>query len=269
MTVLDYAYGRALVAHSGAVITSAAILEQMGKLSADRALFDAQEMRGIAALAVRRVREQLRFQNFECSSEELQSVIERDDLDSVLMIAYYEGDKPRIDTIRLKIGLANPAQSFFESVGTGADLATYLLTDLCTADMDYKTASVYAVYVVEIVKRHDPYCGGPTKLGVLHLPQHKSLIERIESPRPLGLAESLAFYYAPPVLLSQSETDEIVQMALDVEQATKEERAGIVRDALQKKSERILEGLMKSLDSDMEGSEGYPAPKEEQKPNEQ
>jgi hypothetical protein len=273
MTVLEYPYGRALLAQSGAAITSSNVAEQMQKLAENRELFDAQEMRGIAALAVKKVREQLRFQNFDCSSEELQSVIERNDLDSALMIAHYEGDKPRLDTIRFKLGVANRAQSFFEAIGTGADLATYLLTDLCTVEMDYRTASVHAVYVIEIVKRHDPYCGGPTKLGVLNLPEYKSPYEQALAPAELegptrGLLQLMTFCYVPPILLSQSETDEIVQMALEVEQATRKQRAEIVRRALRDKSKRRMEELMTSVDGIIGGPKAYPARKAEQKADE-
>jgi hypothetical protein len=240
---LEYPYGRALVAESGASLTSSNVVEQMGKFASDKSLFDRLGMRGIASQAVREIREQLRLQNFECSSEELCGVIGREALDAALMIAHYD-DRPRIDTIRFTIGIANRAQSFFETIGSGADLATYLLTDLCTPEMDYKTASVCAVYVVEIVKRHDPYCGGPTRLSVLHLPSPEAP-PKIQLPGTPNVFDTFRHYYAPPILLDRSETDEIVKMALEVEEATKKQRAETIRDALKQKSKKRLEELMK------------------------
>ncbi len=90
------------------------------------------------------------------------------------MIAHYElvGDSytPRLHTIGLSLGVASRAKDDFHVIGSGSDLAHYLLTDLGVQSANVQLASAFAVYVVEIVKRHDPYCGGPVKLGIVNKP---------------------------------------------------------------------------------------------------
>jgi len=236
MTELEHPYGRALVAESGAEITSAAMVEELVKLAGDKQQFDEHKLSGLAELAVRKVRQRLRAQNFECSSEELQDIIWKQELDSKIMIAHYDGNRPVIDTIGLTAVIPKRAKSFFEAVGTGSDLATYLLTDLCTPKMDCRTASVTAVLVTEIVKRHDRYCGGPVKLGILWLPENP--VNR--TPEGNFVVDAFRQYYRPPILLDRAEIDGIVQMALEVEEVTKQKRAEIIREALRRKSEELM-----------------------------
>lgn len=235
MTEIAYPYGRALVAESGAVLTSAKAVEYLGQMAKDKTLFDERGMAGVAAQAIRKVRNELRYQQFDCSAEELQDFIYREELNCELMIAHDHGG-PCIESISLTIGIANRTKHFFDAVGSGADLAMYLLSDLCLPEMNYSTAAVVAAYVVEAVKRHDPYCGGPVKLGILRLPK---LLPPTHEPSPLP------HYYSPPILLSQSEADELVTMALEVEQATKTKRVEIIREALKKKARRVTNDLLK------------------------
>ena len=242
MSELKYPYGRALIAESGAVVTSTETVDQLSKLAGDRKLFDQHLLSGLAEMAVRKARDKLRFQNFECSSEELQNFIERNELNSELMIAHYENGKPRIDTISLALGISQRAKSFFEAVGSGSDLATYLLGDLCQRDMEEQTASVIAVHVVEIVKRHDPYCGGPTKLGILPYGENEV------SEAMKGIIGDPFRGYFRPILLSRDAIDQIVQVVADVELEMKEKRGEIIRDALRRKSEERLKEIYKILD---------------------
>jgi hypothetical protein len=200
-------------------------------------------MRGLAGMAAREVREKFRTQQFNCSSEEFQEFMRRENLNSGLMIAHYE-DGPKIDTITLALGMANRAKLFFEAVGSGSDLAEYLLTDLCYPDMESSMASVVAVHIVEIAKQHDPYCGGPTKLGILRQPEPTVI-------HPPGWqwtpGDMLGMGYTPPVILSQSETDEIVKMVSAVEIATRQKRSEFIRTALKDRSERFMKEIMQSM----------------------
>jgi hypothetical protein len=132
MTEVSFPHGKGLVAESGATLTSAKITEELTKLAKDRQLSEQYKLPELAEMAVRRVRDKLRSQNFDCSAEELQSFIEGNELESELMIAHQDGQETRIDTISLLMGVAERAHSMFETIGSGADLATYLLTDLTT-----------------------------------------------------------------------------------------------------------------------------------------
>lgn len=133
ITDLEYPQGHAIAAESGATITSSNILEELQKLVKDKTCLEKHSLPDLAKLAVKKVRDGLRFQNFDCSSEELEKFIERNEMKSVLMFAHYEEDKPRIDTIDLMTGTPRKAKSFFEVVGSGSDLAHYLLSNLFQA----------------------------------------------------------------------------------------------------------------------------------------
>jgi 20S proteasome alpha/beta subunit len=247
MAELVHPYGKAVVAGSGAVITSSNIIKHLTQLAIDRTIFDQMELPGIAANAVRAVRNELRKQQFDCTSEEFQSFIEQEELDCELMIAHYTNTTPRLDTISLSIGLPNRANHFFEAVGSGSDLATYLLTDLCSPNMESTTASVIAVHVVEIVKRHDPYCGGPTKVGILTRPLNAATVSMIKPPESWKFFEGFGQFYAPPVFLPKQKIEELVKMVLEVEIETKRQRGAIILKALKENADKMLKEIMEEF----------------------
>lgn len=62
----------------------------------------------------------------------------------------------------------------YASLGSGSAFAEYLLARLYRDDLTLEEAIKVAVYVVEEVKKVDPYCGGPTRVVAIS----KSGIER-------------------------------------------------------------------------------------------
>src|SRR5258708_32055200 len=71
----DFANGGAIVAESGAVLTSSKVVEHLTAMAKDRAI-DAP-LPELASKAVRKVRDALRHQQFDCTAEELQDFINR------------------------------------------------------------------------------------------------------------------------------------------------------------------------------------------------
>src|SRR6266540_918011 len=256
MTEMIYAYGRTLVAESGAVLTSAAVVGKLSEMANDKKLFGEHSLSELAESAVRKVRDKLRSQNFDCSSEELQQFIEANELDAELMIAQYVGIAAQIDTIKLSIGLSHRAKSFFETVGSGSDLANYLLTDLCDPKMNSREASVIAVHTVETVKRHNPYCGGPTKLGILQPPNDWSGMDIVLPPEYEKLVQSgtllPGFFQHEPILLSRTEIDDIVKIVAEVESETRQKRGEILRDALKRASAERMDEIIDGHEDGME-----------------
>src|ERR1051326_5453612 len=253
MTELRHPGGLALIAEAGADITSGKVVEQLKDLAVQGGSFEQHSLPELAAVAVKKVRDKLREQQFSCSSEEFQEFLLREGLGRELMLAHYEGHapflrSPCIDTIKLSLGLANRARGSFETIGSGADLANYLLTDLWSPEMDCATASLIAVLTVEIAKRHDPYCGGPARLGILRYPSaglaSHALTESETRTRSLERA------FAAPIILSQSDTDEIVKLVSEVESSTKAARAAIIQRALADSSKQRMEQLMNLYELD-------------------
>lgn len=251
MTELEWIYGRALVAESGATVTSALVVEELQGLCKDRAA--GKSLPAVIELAVRKARERLRAQHFGCSSEELQSIIQRNEMECELMIAHNDpSEGPRLDTISFTTGINRRAKGSFDAVGSGADLAGYLLEDLCTASQDCEIGSVIAVHVVETAKHHDPYCGGPTKLGILRRPSKPAVYVPALKPQSSGML-SPPDYYLPPLLIAQERIDELSNIVAAVESQVKKKRGKMIVDALRKASAKQLKELLK----DIEGQEPF------------
>ena len=225
MKEVDCVTGRALVAESGSVFTSGLVVERFCELAKNAELFNRDGLRSVAAAAVRDVRNQLQAPLFECSAEEFQEHIFRNDLECELMIAHYE-DGPTIDTIKLSQGVASRAKHFFEAVGSGSDLANYVLTDLCAPGMNFNEATLIAAHVVGVAKRHDPYCGGPTKLGVLGKPVSN---------------------YSPPIIYSADQVDRINRLVDEIDKATKAKRAEVVQEAFRREAEEWRKQMDKDI----------------------
>ena len=129
ITALKFPKGDAIVAEAGATITSGSILEEFQKSLRNEKLTEQYSLPELAKIAVRKVRDALRFQNFECSSEELQAAIERHGLDSTLMFAHYEGGVPQLNTINLTIGITQRSKQLFEVVGSGREVEGCILVE--------------------------------------------------------------------------------------------------------------------------------------------
>lgn len=190
ITDLKHPFGNALIAEAGAVLTSSNIVDELQTVAKDKELLNARGLPGVCELAVRKVRERLRHAYSDCSSEELQNLITSEEMDSMLMIANYEaGDTPQIRTISLRHGIAERAARGFAVIGSGSDLASYLLGNLLETkkflaaravamgrraidhELGTDEATMIAAFILEEVKKHDQYCGGPTKIGVLRHPK--------------------------------------------------------------------------------------------------
>ena len=146
-------------------------------------------------------------------------MIDRNELECQMMIAHY-ADGPRLHTVSLSWGMTIAAKSHFCIVGSGSDLANYLLTESCEPNQDWKTNAAIAVNVIETVKRYDPYCGGPTKLGILTMAHGTTLYDPMTNPLGVGLLQ--------PIVLTQSDTDEFVEIVMAVNERAKQYRKKIV-----------------------------------------
>jgi 20S proteasome alpha/beta subunit len=223
MREIKYGQARVLVAESGATLTSTDAVESLARMAEDPEMSSNHSLPELAELAIKSVRDKLRFQNFECTSEELQNFIGRNGLECELMVAHYSNG-PKIHTVRLTMGVASPARLYFETVGCGSDLANYLLTDLCEPNHGYRINTLIAAHVVETVKRHDPYCGGPVKLGVLRADPDDS-----------------------PLIFDQRQTDNFVQLVSRIDAETKQSRLRIMQDALEQEAEKEFARVMDEL----------------------
>lgn len=88
--------------------------------------------------------------------------------DSAYLLAYYFGGKPYIYVLELlKGGIAELVTDPFVAIGSGQNIASFILEGFKLAEMDINGAIGIAGYAVEMCKRHDQYCGGPLRYGML------------------------------------------------------------------------------------------------------
>ncbi|MGD0743519.1 MAG: hypothetical protein ABSA45_00035 [Verrucomicrobiota bacterium] len=165
---VEFANLTALVAQAGYAPFSGQAVEIFNSLAKDKEITDYRMVAELAERAMRQLKDRVRFQQGDCTVEELREFVWKHELGCELMIAYFFDGKPCLFTIDMIVGIANKVNSFYEAIGCGANLGAYLLSELSAPDMVFDHAAVLAVYVVEIVKKHDAYCGGKTKLGIIH-----------------------------------------------------------------------------------------------------
>jgi 20S proteasome alpha/beta subunit len=66
----------------------------------------------------------------------------------------------------------------YDAIGSGSAIAEYLLARLCSKPLNVEQAVVVGVYVVEEVKKIDPFCGGATQVVSLSKSGSKRLSSR-------------------------------------------------------------------------------------------
>jgi 20S proteasome alpha/beta subunit len=240
MTGIRTRRGGVMVAESGSTLTSGKMLDEFAAIMENDALRGEKSFDEVAQLAAMRTRETLRRQQFDCSSEELRKFIFDEGLDATLMFAHYRQGKPQIGTIALDKGVYERGKHFFTAVGSGSDLARYLLSNLCLPDnkeMDCEEASVVAVHVVDTVKEHDQYCGGKTRLGIIR--DHYQLpSEGLTITNEAGevIMDDVASVFIPP----ESTISQLSQTARNADLATKYQRWAFITKALTDESRRRI-----------------------------
>ena len=81
------------------------------------------------------------------------------------MFAYWFNKQRFLYTINIAWCIAIPVNSCFHAIGCAANLGTYLLNEFVTPGMPWRAGIITALYIVEKVKEHDAFCGGPSRLG--------------------------------------------------------------------------------------------------------
>jgi 20S proteasome alpha/beta subunit len=164
---IQFENGSVLVAQAGDVTMSTRAMEIMAVLAQGKPINDYRTVADAAQLAIRQLKQELRQQNGDCSMEELREIIEAQDLHFSLMIAhYFQKEKPLIFSVDFRVGIACLQNEDFAAIGSGSAIAGYVLGWFDLPNMDVSQAALTALYVIEEVKKVDPYCGGLTRLAI-------------------------------------------------------------------------------------------------------
>lgn len=89
------------------------------------------------------------------------------DLNFEGIIAFYFRSRPHFYTIELRRALTVRSQRPFETIGSGSDIAGFVLTGAELSRFHSESAIGFAAYAIESCKRFDQACGGPLQILVL------------------------------------------------------------------------------------------------------
>jgi 20S proteasome alpha/beta subunit len=178
--VVAFANVNVLVAQSGYETFSGQAVDVLCGLAKDKEITNYRMVAELAEQAMRQLKDKVRFQQGDCTMEELRDFVWKHELGCELMMAYYYEGRPYIFTIDMIVGVANRVNSFYTAIGCGGSLGSYLLSEYAMSSMLSDYAATISVFVVDKVKNHDAYCGGDTKLGIIYrLDPARSEIETI------------------------------------------------------------------------------------------
>jgi 20S proteasome alpha/beta subunit len=166
---IDCVNGSLIVVQAGNETRARNVVERLDLLAKEAHITDCWSVQDLVGQAMLKVRTEIRRQRFDCSAEELMEYFRREEQQCWFLVAHYFDNKPWIYTAELAGGsicksAGNTQEGHFATIGTGGDLAQYLLTQHSTPDMDLSEATGLALYVIGEAKKHDAYCNGQTRV---------------------------------------------------------------------------------------------------------
>lgn len=156
--------GYALVGEAGNTGLSGRSLQEMGSMAKGAMILNERTVPKTALAAMQVVRRELRARNFECSIGELNRQI-KDQGDCHWLVGYMFGLKSALFHVCMSSGSTTPILSPHAAIGTGRQLAEYLLAHVTWPGMNIVEAEMAATYVVEEVKKFDLHCSGQTQVA--------------------------------------------------------------------------------------------------------
>jgi len=218
--VVEFQNGESiLVAQAGCFDTSSRTIDILEKLAASHQLTDECSVIGLVRQAILKSRNEIREQNFNCSSEEMDAIIERLDLDAHFMVAHYVRHQDPLwyqaflHTFSFRQGTCRTSKAFYESLGCGAAVANLLMSEYCESRMAPSLGLVNATLIIDKVIKHDAFCGHPIRCALIY-----------------------AFTGIPTAsnvqVKSVQEIDSILQRIRQIDTETKTERVGRLQSGL-------------------------------------
>jgi 20S proteasome alpha/beta subunit len=164
--VLELKNAHALVAQSGNVESAGRFLEILTQMASQHDLSDYRTVADMAEASMRKLREIIRTNHFDCDSETLQRTIANEELNCEFLIGHFWDGKPRLFNINIFNGIASLKQNRYWAIGCGADIADYIFSRVPIGEsQDTRFITATAIYAVEEVKQIDSACGGLTQVA--------------------------------------------------------------------------------------------------------
>jgi 20S proteasome alpha/beta subunit len=229
---VEFSNFSALVAQAGYATFSGQAIEIFTNLAKGKEITDGRMVAEMAEQTMRQLKDRIRYQQGDCTMEELRDFVWKHEMGCELMVAYYLEGKPHLFTIDMVVGIANKVNSYYEAIGCGANLGSYLLSEYAMPQMMPNYAATIAIMVVNTVKSHDAYCGGETKVGILH---------NLEiPPLPLSFTEASGEWIKSSFfeIYTSQEIEELSAVISSIKSATSKSQYEKFRTALVKRMEQ-------------------------------
>jgi ATP-dependent protease HslVU (ClpYQ) peptidase subunit len=203
-----------LVAQAGCVIMSGRAVDILTALVRQYAPQTPDDVALMAQKAMRDLRLDQQ-QLYGCSAEELDEIFRKQGVEAEIMLGFFMNETAHIYTVSLAKALYFKSKSYYEAIGCGAPLGMFLLSENASPDMEVRLASLIAIYAIEIVKRNDAFCGGPTKIGIIKKPVPE---------KHSGLPVTHVFF--------QDHIDRAATQLMEADKVTKEARTKILHEQI-------------------------------------
>lgn len=165
ISIIKFADCAVMIAQAGNADRAQRAIEIFAELAVKENLVTRRTAVDLLEKAVLQAKKELRTQQADCSMEELRDFIWKHDQDFKLLLAHFFDNKPCFYIIDFFIGVANQERCHYATIGSGADLADYMLREYFKPKTLFATTLATALYVIEEVKKHDSYCSGDTRLA--------------------------------------------------------------------------------------------------------
>jgi hypothetical protein len=190
---------------------------------------------------MRRLKDELREQNGDCTMEELREFLWRSEIGCALMMAFYFDRKPYLYTLNFDLGIANKVNSHCRAIGCGANLGEYLLGEHAKREMVSEVAYAVAIYTIETVKKHDAFCGGPTRIALMMQPpdENAHFKSHLYTPFPSATGE-----FHDVFICDEDEITALASAIMGIDEATKLERNHKIANQLEALGQQRIRKLI-------------------------
>jgi len=241
---IKFTNGNALVAEAGSASLSNRVVELFKRSAATTDITDDSTIEKLLQKCLREVRHDLTSLHIgSVSPKEQQDYFLDESNYFEIMLAYYQGNKPRIYKFNPLWCIPSPAITYFETSGIASELANYILREHTAPAMDKNLAAVIAIKTVKDAIEYVEGCGMPIRLALVHKPYRRRPYDVVPKKglehHTISVGERVYCGEAETVLsrveISDSKkVDEITKIISKIEQNTKESRNKKLHQALQK-----------------------------------
>jgi 20S proteasome alpha/beta subunit len=165
ISLVEFADCGVMVAQAGNADRAGRAIEILSDMASSEKLSNKRSAAELAERAILQVKKELRQQQCDCTMEELRDFVWKHEQDFKLLIAHYFEGVPYFYIADFLVGAANRENRHFAAIGTGAELASYLLGEYFKPNTPFNPTFATALYVIEEVKKHDSYCSGTTRFA--------------------------------------------------------------------------------------------------------